>query len=86
MFFRILKNDLKRKKTVNSILILFIILSAIFVSSGINNVFSVLNGSDYYLEKAGIGDYVIITMGENAVGGIEKAVKDMEEVKECMFV
>lgn len=83
MFFRILKNDLKRKKTVNSILILFIILSAIFVSSGINNVFSVLNGSDYYLEKAGIGDYVIITMGEDAVGGIEKAVKDMEEVKEC---
>lgn len=48
MFFRILKNDFKRKKTMNVILLLFIILAAMFVASGINNVVTVMNGTDYF--------------------------------------
>ena len=75
MFFRILKRDLKRKKTMNVILFLFIVLASMFVSSGINNVVTVMNGTDYYLDKAGIGDYVIITMGDNAVGALDKMLE-----------
>ena len=64
MLFRILKKDLKRKKTMNIILFLFVVLATMFVASGINNVVTVMNGTDYYLDKAGMGDFVIITMGD----------------------
>ena len=72
MFFRILKKDFKRKKTMNSILFLFVVLATMFVSSGINNVITVMNGTDYYLDRAGVGDYVVITMGDYAVGALDK--------------
>lgn len=58
MFFCILKKDLKRKKVMNAILLCFILLATMFVASGISNVVSVMNGTNSYLDKAGIGDYV----------------------------
>lgn len=81
MLFRILKNDLKRKKTMNLILFLFIVLATMFVASGINNVITVMNGTDYYLDKAGVGDYVIITMGDNCVGVLDDMLNTEEAVK-----
>lgn len=60
MYFDILKRDLKRKKTMNIILLLFTILTAMFVASGISNVIKVINGTDYFLDKAGVGDYIVI--------------------------
>ena len=61
MFLRILKKDLKRRRTTNIILVLFVILATMFVSSGLNNVITVINGTDYYFEQAGVGDYIIIS-------------------------
>ena len=81
MLFRILKNDLKRKKTMNIILFLFIVLATMFVASGINNVVTVMNGTDYYFDKAGVGDYIIITMGDNAVGALDEMLENEEAVK-----
>lgn len=81
MFLRILKKDLKRKKTMNIILVLFIILAAMFVSSGLNNVITVSNGTDYYLDQAGVGDYIVITMGENAVGSLDDMLANTPEIK-----
>lgn len=78
MFIRILKKDLKRKKTMNIILLLFIVLATMFVSSGLNNVFTVAAGTDYYMDKAGVGDYVVLTMGDNAVGNMEKVLEKEE--------
>ena len=75
MLFRILKKDLKRKKTMNIILFLFIVLATMFVASGINNVITVMNGTDYYLDKAGVGDFVIITMGDNAIGALDEMLE-----------
>lgn len=75
MFLRILKRELKRKKTMNMILFLFIVLATMFVASGINNVVTVMNGTDYYLDKAGIGDFIIVTMGDNAVGALDEMLK-----------
>ena len=60
MFLHILKKDLKRNKTMNVILFLFIVLASIFVASGLNNLVSVMNGTGYYLEQAGVGDYNVI--------------------------
>ncbi len=68
MYLNILKKDLKRKKTMNAILLIFIILAAMFVASGLNNVVTVLNGTNYYFDKAEIGDYIVLTMGDEAVG------------------
>ena len=44
MFWDILRKDLKRKKTINIVILLFIILAAMFVASGLNNV---LDGSKW---------------------------------------
>ncbi len=82
MLFHILKNDLKRKKTMNFILFLFIILATMFVASGINNVITVVNGTDYYLDKAGVGDYILITMGDDPVGGLDEMLETEEAVKD----
>lgn len=60
MYLKILKKDLKRKKTMNCILLLFVILSAMFAASSVNNIITVTGGLDYYFEKAGISDYVIL--------------------------
>ena len=54
MYWNILKRDIKQEKTMNVILLLFTILAAVFVASGLNNVVTVMNGADYFFEKAGI--------------------------------
>ena len=81
MFLRILQKDLKRKKTMNIILFLFIVLATMFVSSGINNVVTVMNGTDYYLDKAGVGDYIVLTMGDGAVGSLDEMLATEESIK-----
>lgn len=90
MYLNILKKDLKRKKTMNIILLMFIILAVMFVASGLNNVLTVLNGTDYYLDKAGIGDYLLITMGDNAAGDIAPVLDKAEginsyKIEHCFF-
>ena len=79
MFFKILKKDLKRNKTMNVILFLFIILASIFVASGLNNLVSVLNGTDYYMDKAGVGDYNLVIAG-NDKKEVEDAFKNSEAI------
>ena len=81
MFFRILKKDLKRKKVMNAILLCFILLATMFVASGISNVVSVMNGMDSYLDKAGIGDYVVISMGADSKANINEILHEMESIR-----
>lgn len=82
MFFRILKKDLKRKKVMNAILLCFILLATMFVASGISNVVSVMNGMDSYLDKAGIGDYVVISMGADSKASIDEILHEMESIRD----
>ncbi|MBO5164655.1 MAG: ABC transporter permease [Ruminococcus sp.] len=81
MYINILKKDLKRKKTMNVILLMFIILAVMFVSSGLNNVLTVMNGTDYYMDKAGVGDYALITMGKDSTGHAAPILDKAECVK-----
>ncbi len=81
MFLRILKRDIKRKRTMNFIIILFVILSTMFVASGLNNVITVTGGTDYYLKQAGVGDWVIITSGEGSVGALDQMLTGTEAIK-----
>lgn len=82
MFFRILKKDLKRKKVMNAILLCFILLATMFVASGISNVVSVMNGTDSYLDKAGIGDYVVISMGADSKANIDEILHEMDSIRD----
>lgn len=81
MYLNILKKDLKRKKTMNVILLMFIILAVMFSSSGLNNVLTVMNGTDYYLDKAGVGDFTVITMGSESIGNTSSVLEKTECVK-----
>lgn len=82
MILNILKKDLKRKKTMNIIILLFVILSTMFVASSVNNIVTVMNGTDYYFEQAGLGDYVVASMGENAYGVLDEFLETEESVKD----
>lgn len=57
MYLRILKNDLKRKKTMNVILLIFVILAATFIASSANNLITVSGAVDNFFEKANFPDY-----------------------------
>lgn len=81
MFFRILKRDLKRKKSMNVILLLFIILATMFVASGLYNVLTVANGTNYYFKKANVPDVTILTSGDDACGHMEKILKEDPQVE-----
>lgn len=62
MYLRILKKDLKRKKTMNIILLLFIILASTFISSSMNNLISISTAMKNYFNKAQLKDFMIITL------------------------
>ncbi len=57
MYLRILKKDLKRKKTMNVILLIFVILAATFIASSANNLTTVNGALDNFFEKAEVPDY-----------------------------
>ena len=80
MFLKILKKDLKRSKTMNIILFLFIILATTFVASGLNNVISVINGMNYFLEQA-VGENNDFFILANAGKDDSKMRKVLDEAK-----
>lgn len=86
MNIRILKKDLKRKKSINLIILLFIFLSATFIASSLNNFSVIQTGVDQFMELSELADFSIITMGGNfdAVSendqNIEKFLKDNAQV------
>ena len=65
MFFRVLKKDLKRKKTMNIILLLFVILCSMFAAAAVNNIIAVTGGIEHYFDMAGVPDVTVLTLGEN---------------------
>ena len=80
MFFDILKRDLKRKPLTNIIMLLFVVLSVVFISSSVNNLFALFGSLDRYFEKAGIGDYIVFELyGGNVT--VRDAIEDVEAVK-----
>ena len=57
MYLQILKKDLKRKRAMNVILLVFIILASMFMSSGVSNIITVTTALDSYFEMADVPDY-----------------------------
>ena len=65
---KILKKDLKRKKSMHLILLVFVFLATMFISSSLNNLIVVTSGTEHFFEQAGLGDYLIITMRADYYG------------------
>ena len=74
MYLNILKKDLKRKKAMNIILLLFIILATMFVSSSVNNIMNVTTALDSYFEMANVPDYMIMTMNKSLAVDIDETL------------
>lgn len=81
MYLNILKKDLKRKKTMNVILLMFITLASMFVSSSVNNITAILGGIDYYYDKAGMTDYFIATVYHGEPQKLSDSLEQIDEVK-----
>lgn len=79
MFWRILKKDLKRKKTMNIILLLFVILFSMFAAAAVNNIIAVTGGIEHYFDVANVPDVTVLTMGENDA---EERIGELACVKE----
>lgn len=62
MFFRILKNDLKRKRTMNIILFMFIAMATMFLASSVSNLITVTGAVDYFMEVSNVPDRFVIAM------------------------
>lgn len=61
MYLRILKNDLRRKRTMNAIMLIFIIIASAFIASSANNLVTVATALDEYFEMAEVPDYWFVT-------------------------
>lgn len=80
MYLNILKKDLKRKRTMNMILLLFIILATMFVSSSVNNIINVTTALDNYFEMANVPDYVAAVINKNLAVDIDETVSPASAV------
>lgn len=80
MYRNILKKDLKRKRAMNMILLLFIILATMFVSSSVNNIINVTTALDSYFEMADVPDYFAAVMNKNCAVDIDETVSSASAV------
>ncbi len=82
MYLNILKRDLKRKKTMNVILLIFVMLSAMFMASSVNNIIAVTSGLDTFFEKAGMADYFVLA-SESGDSNMEETIRGVDSVSGC---
>jgi putative ABC transport system permease protein len=81
MFWRILKKDLKRKKTMNIILLLFVILCSMFASAAVNNIIAVTGGIEHYFDAADVPD-VNVQMFNRGENDLREKVGELAGVRE----
>lgn len=82
MFFRILKNELKRKRTMNMILFLFIAMATMFLASSVSNLITVTGAIDYFIEVSNVPDRFVIALSETEHDVIEEYLAECESVSE----
>lgn len=80
MYLRILKKDLKRKKAMNIILLVFIILASTFVSSSVNNILSVTTALDNFFEISEAPDYFLALRGRETVTTMDDTLSEVDGV------
>ena len=82
MFLRILKKDLKRKRTINIILLIFIILATMFLASSANNLVAVTGAVEHFMEISKVPDFFVVALSDGKEDEIQKFIKENEYVSE----
>lgn len=86
MFFHILKKDLKRGRTMNTIILLFVIISVMFISGSVNSMISVTSSLDNYFENAGIPEVMCATYNRTETQTVEKVLEnDMDRISKIEY-
>lgn len=80
MFFRILKNDLRRQPVTNIILFLFITLAVTFAAAGVNNIVTVLSAQSDFYTMAGVTDYYAITNFGDDGTALDEAAQEFQSI------
>lgn len=62
MLLKILKKDLRRKKSMNFILLVFVLLASMFISSSVANMQVTFRGTENFFKIAGLKDYFLLTL------------------------
>lgn len=89
MYLQILKKDLKRKRAMNVILLVFIILASTFMSSGVSNIITVTNALDSYFEMADVPDYWVLSENKSSdkdIGGTLENASAIDEFRIEEFI
>lgn len=81
MYLNILKKDLKNKKVMNIILLVFIILATMFVASSVNNIVMVTSALDNFMEMANVPDMVIGAYGKSDYQLFDEVLSSATTVK-----
>ena len=82
MFWKILKKDLKRKRAMNLILLVFIILASMFISSGVSNILTVTTALDSYFEMADVPNYFAMSENKSSDKDICKTLENASAIDE----
>lgn len=82
MFLRILQNDLKRKKTMNIVVFLFITMATMFLASSLSNMVSIMGAVDYFMEISNVPDYFAVVVEEEGSTEIEDYLAGCDLVTE----
>ena len=75
MLWNILKKDFVKRKSINLILFLFIILATVFLCSSVNNIKVTSSALSYYIDKAKVPDINVITNTDKDRDEIETYLK-----------
>jgi putative ABC transport system permease protein len=62
MYLKFLRNDLRRKRTMNAILFIFILFAAMFIASSMSNISVITSALDKYIEKSEMPDLYFLTI------------------------
>ncbi len=82
MFFHILKRDIKRKKTMNIILLIFIILATMFLASSVDNLMAVNGAIDHFLRISKVSDFLAVALSDGGEDEIARFLQDNENISE----
>lgn len=86
MFLRILKKDLRRKKAMNIILLMFLMLCSLFLSSSVVNLSMTGGAITAFAKISNTADYYLFTMGQTEAEDWIKHSDSISDYEETRFL
>lgn len=82
VFFKILKKDMKRKKVMNIILLLFLILASALIGSSLSVFYSTVSAIDYTMDKSNVADLIQLNSDFNEG---EEFINNINQLENPLF-